>query len=229
MHWRMKKYNFRTETAFFLMAVTILASCANKKEEKTSRVDTLPYYSEATFTPTWISPEESVPIDFHQIPPFSLVNQEGDTITEKSIDGKIYVADFFFSTCPGICPKMTKNMGLVQEAFLEEEEVLILSHSVMPDWDSVSVLKAYGEEHDVNSQKWYLLTGDMTQIYSLGREQYFVEEDLGLQKSANDFLHTENFVLIDKQRHIRGIYNGLNKNSVRQLIADIKTLQLEST
>lgn len=223
------KNNVQLGSAAFLILIFFLASCSEKKQEKESRVDSLPYYAEASFTPQWISPQDPFLADFHQIPAFSLLNQEGDTITERSISGKIYVADFFFSTCPGICPKMTKNMVMVQEAFLEDEEILLLSHSVMPSWDSVSVLKAYAEEHGVNSQKWHLLTGNMEEIYSLGREQYFVEEDLGLQKSADDFLHTENFVLIDKQRHIRGIYNGLNKNSVQQLIADIKTLKLENT
>lgn len=224
----MKKYNFQIEAAFIMLTI-LIASCSEKKEEKSSRVDSLPYYSEASFTPQWISPQDPSLDEFHQIPEFSLVNQEGNTITEKSIEGKIYVADFFFSTCPGICPKMTKNMTMVQEAFLEDEEILLLSHSVMPTWDSVSVLKAYGEEHGINPQKWYLLTGDMAEIYHLGRNKYFVEEDLGLQKSLDDFLHTENFILIDKQRHIRGIYNGLNKNSVQQLIADIKTLKQENT
>lgn len=120
-------------------------------------------------------------------------------------------------------------MTMVQEAFLEDEEIMLLSHSVMPSWDSVPVLKAYAEEHGVNSQKWHLLTGDMEEIYNLGRAEYFVEEDLGFEKSSDDFLHTENFVLIDKQRHIRGIYNGLNKNSVQQLIADIRTLKQEDS
>lgn len=224
----MIKNHIQLEATALIVLIFFLASCSEEKKEKDSRVDTLPYYAEASFTPQWISPQDPFLADFHQIPAFSLLNQEGDTITEQSISGKIYVADFFFSTCPGICPKMTKNMSMVQEAFLEDEEILLLSHSVMPSWDSVVVLKAYAEEHGVNSQKWHLLTGNMEEIYSLGRKQYFVEEDLGLQKSSDDFLHTENFVLIDKQRHIRGIYNGLNKNSVQQLIADIKTLKLEN-
>lgn len=225
----MKKYNFQIEAVALMLPTLLWASCSEQNQEKDSRVERLPYYSEASFTPQWLSPQDPVLTDFHQIPAFSLLNQEGDTITEESITGKIYVADFFFSTCPGICPKMTKNMTMVQEAFLEDEEIMLLSHSVMPSWDSVPVLKAYAEEHGVNSQKWHLLTGDMEEIYNLGRAEYFVEEDLGFEKSSDDFLHTENFVLIDKQRHIRGIYNGLNKNSVQQLIADIRTLKQEDS
>jgi protein SCO1/2 len=103
-----------------------------------------------------------------------------------------------------------------------------LSHSVTPEHDSIPVLKEYAEDKGIDSQKWHLVTGDRDQIYKLGRKDYFVEEDLGLEKDIDEFLHTENFVLIDKDKHIRGIYNGLNKTSVSQLIADIKTLKREN-
>ncbi|MEM6380943.1 MAG: SCO family protein, partial [Bacteroidota bacterium] len=146
-------------------------------------------------------------------------------LTEEDVEGKIYVTDFFFTSCPGICPKMTANMMLIQEAFLHDEDVLLLSHSVTPEYDSVAVLKEYAELEGVEDTKWHLLTGDRQMIYDLGRYQYFVEEDLGLVKDTEEFIHTENFVLIDRSRRIRGIYNGLNKAAVSQLIADIKTLQ----
>ena len=116
-------------------------------------------------------------------------------------------------------------MRLIQEAFLEDEEVILLSHSVTPEYDSVPVLQDYAAMKGVVNGKWHLLTGDRHQIYQLGRNQYFVEEDLGLEKDPEDFIHTENFVLVDGSRHIRGIYNGLNKSAVNQLIADIKTLK----
>ena len=122
---------------------------------------------------------------------------------------------------------MTDNMGIIQEEFLDDDEVLLLSHSVMPEQDSVSVLKNYAEEKGIVSDKWHLVTGDQQDIYKMGRKDYFVEEDLGIEKDINEFLHTENFVLIDKNRHIRGIYNGLNKTSINQLIEDIKTLKIE--
>lgn len=193
------------------------------KNEKTSRVEELPFYEEATFTPNWVS-EEDVSDDFHQIPAFDLTNQEGDQITEQHLNDHITVVDFFFTSCPGICPKMTSNMMLVQEAFLNSEEVMILSHSVTPEYDSIPVLKEYAELKGIQSEKWHLLTGDRSVIYDLGRNQYFIEEDLGLEKDPDDFIHTENFVLIDQNRRIRGIYNGLNKSSVNQLIADVKML-----
>lgn len=123
---------------------------------------------------------------------------------------------------------MTSNMFKVQEAFLNDDEVLFLSHSVTPNRDSVPVLKKYAEKHGVIENKWHLVTGNKLDIYNLGREHYFVENDLGEPKNIEDFLHTENFLLIDKNKHIRGIYNGLNRASIQQLIIDIKALKDES-
>ena len=119
------------------------------------------------------------------------------------------------------------NMMVLQEAFMEDEDVMLLSHSVTPERDSVPVLKAYAENKGIDVQKWHIVTGSQKEIYKLGRKDYFIEEDLGLIKEEDEFLHTENFVLIDKHKRIRGIYNGLNKTSINQLIADIKTLQKE--
>ena len=201
-------------------------SCS-KSTTKESRVDQLPYYQEATFTPEWLTAGSKELTNFHQIPIFQLTNQNGVVVTEKTFEQKIYVADFFFTSCPGICPKMTANMGILQEVFLEDPDVLLLSHSVTPEYDSVSVLKNYAETKEVIDDKWHLVTGERDHIYDLGRNAYFVEEDLGLEKDPDDFLHTENFVLVDKNRHIRGIYNGLNKTALQQLIADVKTLQKE--
>ena len=118
-------------------------------------------------------------------------------------------------------------MVKVQEAFKDDPEVLLLSHSVTPSIDSVPVLKNYADKNGVMENKWHLVTGDKTEIYDLGRNQYFVENDLGVPKDINDFLHTENFLLVDKNKHIRGIYNGLNRASIAQLITDIKALKLE--
>lgn len=207
-----------------LFSAILMNSC-NTKPEKSSRVDQLPYYNEATFTPKWFESSDDVPKDFHRIPAFSLQNQLGQTITEKSVNDKVYVVDFFFTTCPGICPKMTTNMAIIQKAFLQDKEVTLLSHSVTPEYDSISILKDYAEAKGVVDGKWHLLTGPRKEIYDLGRNQYFVEEDLGLEKDPDDFIHTENFILIDQNRYIRGIYNGLNKASVNQLIADIQTLK----
>ena len=212
--------------ALFCLSLA-LVSCQTGETEQATSISELPYYNEASFTPHWLKPNSTELKDFHKIPPFQLINQDGDSISEKTFEGKIYVADFFFTSCPGICPKMTSNMSLLQKAFLDDNEVLLLSHSVTPDYDSVSVLKEYAHAHQVVSGKWHLLTGNRDLIYSLGRKSYFVEEDLGLVKSGDDFLHTENFVLVDKQRRIRGIYNGLNLSSVKQLILDIECLKQE--
>ena len=122
---------------------------------------------------------------------------------------------------------MTGNMYKLQEAFIDDDDVLFLSHTVTPTKDSVPVLKNYARIHGVIDNKWHLVTGDRTEIYDLGRNQYFVENDLSEPKDLNDFLHTENFLLIDKNKHIRGIYNGLNRASMMQLIEDIKTLKNE--
>jgi protein SCO1/2 len=118
-------------------------------------------------------------------------------------------------------------MGVVQQAFIKDTSVLLLSHSVTPSIDSVAQLKKYALDKNVG-KNWHLVTGDKKEIYNLGRQAYFVEEDLGTPKGIDDFLHTENFVLVDKNKHIRGIYNGLNSNAVQQLIADIKTLQIRN-
>lgn len=210
------------------LCILIAASCANKDTaKKDSRVDRLPYYSETTFTPHWLAPDSDSLQDFHKISEFELLNQDGDTITHRRFRNKIYVTDFFFTTCPGICPKMMSNMAILQDSFFDDPNVLLLSHSVTPERDSVPVLKNYAEAKGIFSSKWHLATGAREVIYKLGRNDYFVEENLGLEMEEDDFLHTENFVLIDHNQHIRGIYNGLNKASVQQLIKDIRTLELE--
>ncbi|WP_317043810.1 SCO family protein [Maribacter sedimenticola] len=199
----------------------------NIQVTETSRVEHLPYYNDESFTPYWITPNFKEEKQFHKIPDFKLINQLGDTVTQNTFDDQIYITDFFFTSCPGICLKMTNNMTKVQEAFLDNPEVAILSHSVTPSIDSVSVLKTYAEKNGVIDSKWHLVTGDKTEIYNLGRNEYFVENDLGIPKDINDFLHTENFLLIDKNKHIRGIYNGLNRASIAQLITDAEALLQE--
>lgn len=222
MTWIMKLYNILISSLVFFL----LFACS-EKPVKDSRVERLPYYQEATFTPHWLTDNDPKLDTFHRISPFQLINQEGDTISERDFDDKIYVVDFFFTSCPGMCPKMTENMTVLQDEFLEDEEVWLLSHSVTPERDSVSILKNYAESKGILSETWHLATGEQSTIYKLARRDYFVEEDLGLTRELDEFLHTENFVLIDKNRHIRGIYNGLNMSDVKQLAADIRTLKKE--
>lgn len=202
---------------WFYILCLLSVSCDNNKER-------LPYYNTPEFTPRWEMKDSKA---FHQIRPFKLLNQENQVFTEKDIEGKICVADFFFTSCPGICPKTTNSMAGIQNQFINDDEVLLLSHSVTPLKDSPAVLKEYARDKHVNFKRWKLLTGDRNEIYDLGRKYYFAEEDEGIKKGNDVFLHTENFILIDKQRHIRGIYNGLDPNSIRELVRDIKILKLE--
>ncbi|WP_452223378.1 SCO family protein [Lacinutrix chionoecetis] len=216
-----------------IIILLFFASCnkevkkENIKVAENSRVEYLPYYNDDSFTPHWLTPNTEEEKAFHKIPDFSFTNQLGEAVTQKTFDDKIYITDFFFTTCPGICPKMTGNMAKIQEEFKNDKDILLLSHSVMPSTDSVSVLRAYAKNNNVIDNKWHLVTGDRNEIYALGRDHYFVESDLGEVKSIDDFLHTENFLLIDKNKHIRGIYNGLNRASIAQLIVDINALKKE--
>lgn len=216
MEWNWLKQIF---VVFFLIN---LFSC--QRNFTAFNTKELPYYQDSSFTPFWYFTIKDSINSFHKIPPFKLINQLGDTISEKTFEEKVYVADFFFTTCPGICPMMTSNMSMIQEAFKDDTRVLLLSHSVTPEFDSVDVLKAYAKEREVVDNKWHLVTGERKEIYNLGRKSYFVEENLGENPIESDFLHTENFVLIDQNRHIRGIYNGLRKNDINQLIEDINKL-----
>lgn len=223
----MKLHKLKHIRIAILGCLLLGAFACQHQPQNDSRVEQLPYYDNPSFTPQWLE-EDTISLEgFHAIPTFELINQEGNTITEKTFTDKIYVADFFFTSCPGICPKMTDNMAILQEAFKDDEELLLISHSVTPNRDSVSELKKYAIAKGISSDKWHLVTGERAHIYDLGRNYYFVEEDLGVEKEAEDFLHTENFVLIDKNRHIRGIYNGLNKTAIQQLITDIRTLKQE--
>lgn len=225
MNLKMKKYCIKTNSLLALFVLS-LWSCASLSE-KNQEPKALPYYADASFTPIWLDKDDPALDTLHHIGDFRLTNQEGETLTQATFKDKIYVTNFFFTTCPGICPKMTSNLSILQEEFKNDDALLLLSHSVTPKSDSVSVLKSYADKKHINSSKWHLVTGDQQEIYHLGRKVYFVEEDLGLKKDDDQFLHTENLILVDKQKHIRGIYNGLNKTAVNQLIADIRTLKME--
>jgi len=159
-----------------------------------------------------------------QIADFRLINQNGDTITQNDYKDKIYVADFFFTTCPSICPIMTKNMAQIQASILEDDEVMLLSHSVTPKIDSVPQLKKYALKKGVIDEKWNLVTGDKKQIYELARKSYLAAKTDG-DGGPYDMIHTENFVLVDKERRIRGFYDGTNEEEVEKLLDDLKILK----
>jgi protein SCO1/2 len=189
--------------------------------------ESLPYYNSKEFTPHWIEPNSAELENFHKIPYFSFTDQDGEIITEKSFENTMYVAGFFFSTCPGICPMIRSKLTKVQDTFLDDTDVKILQHSIRPTTDTVDILKAYADQHGIKSGKWHVVTGDKDAIYKLAKTSYFASDDLGNIQNTDDFLHTESILLIDKNRHIRGIYNGLNSASMAYLIADIETLKIE--
>jgi protein SCO1/2 len=161
---------------------------------------------------------------YHRIADFSLINQNGDTITQENYRDKIYVADFFFTTCPTICPIMTANLVEIQAALASDPEVLLLSHSVTPEIDSVAQLKKYAIEKGVNDAKWNLVTGDKEQIYELARKSYLAVQEDG-DGGPFDMIHTENFILVDKQRRIRGFYDGTKEEEMDRLLSDIEILK----
>ncbi|TXN37394.1 SCO family protein [Flagellimonas hymeniacidonis] len=161
---------------------------------------------------------------YHTIGDFALTNQNGKKITQDDYMGKIYVADFFFTTCPTICPIMTKNMAQIQDVIMDEKDVLLLSHSVTPDIDSVPQLKKYALEKGVVDAKWNLVTGDKKQIYQLARKSYLAVKTDG-DGGPYDMIHTENFILVDKERRIRGFYDGTNSEEIQKLLEDLQILK----
>ncbi|MGW1454505.1 SCO family protein [Salegentibacter agarivorans] len=163
---------------------------------------------------------------YHTVKDFKLINQNGDTITEDFYEDKIYVADFFFTTCLTICPVMTDHMLKIQEKIKNDPEVLLLSHTVFPKTDSVPVLKEYAIEKGVIDEKWNLVTGDKKHIYDLARKSYLASKSNG-DGGPYDMIHTENFVLVDKEKRIRGFYDGTDAEAIEDLLHDIKVLKAE--
>lgn len=206
--------------------VTTFSACQPPvQQEQAEKI--LPFYTSADFTPHWINTTDSAYPGIHSIPDFQFTDQQDNTVTAKSVAGKIYVAAFFFTACPGICKRLTNHLALVQKAYLADEDLRILSHSVTPEADSVARLQQYAAEYGVLSDKWFLLTGNRDSIYTLARKAYFADEDMGTQKNSSDFLHTENLLLIDRHRRIRGVYKGTSLKDVNDLIADISLLKKE--
>ena len=176
----------------------VFLSCHSPTNQPTIAGDSaLPYYSDPGFTPHWKNTEPNTTFFQHHILPFRLVNQLGDTITEKNLSGKIYVAGFFFTACPGICRNLTQQLKRVQAQFLQDNRIMLVSYSVTPETDQPNQLLQYANAYGINSKRWWLLTGNRDSIYQLARRDYFADEDMGMQKTSKDFLHTENLLLID--------------------------------
>lgn len=206
----------------FLIPLTIGSfSCGNKKETTDEHKFLLPVFGEKKH-----AGQEGTDTIYHTIGDFKFIDQNKDTVTQKTVENKVYVADFFFATCQSICPQMSTSMIRVQDAFKTDNDFLILSHTVNPSHDTSEVLFAYAGKYKAIKDKWHFLTGNKKEIYDLAKYSYLVNafEDDG---SPEGFLHSELFLLIDKQKRIRGMYDGTDSIAVNKLIADIKLLKTE--
>jgi len=205
----------------FITLLLCFSSCSIEQEEH------LPYYNAANFTPQFLSITEAKKQITHSLPHFSLTTEQNITLTDSALHGKIHIANFIFTHCGSICPKMTTNMNLVSTAFKEDSSIILLSYTVTPWIDIPKELRHYKETKTNNNKNWHFLTGAKGNIYKLARQGYFAEEALGFTKDSSEFLHTEHFILVDKNAQIRGIYNGTLTLEIEQLIADIRLLKLE--
>jgi len=186
-------------------------------------VEVLPIYQPAEVNEKLVDSSIIHVAKYHKISDFKLTNQNGKEVTQANFKDKIYVADFFFTTCQDICPVMTKNMYQLQEELKNDNQILLLSHTVIPEVDTVEKLKEYAIENNVDDSKWNLVTGDKKQIYELARKSYLAVEDSNYNEY--DMIHTENFMLIDKEKQIRGFYDGTNSVEINRLLKDIEILK----
>ena len=213
------KYKFFGIILFFLSAIIVYLFYNALQPKKT-----LTIYQPSMVNPELVDSTLQHVKKYHTIADFALINQNGQQITQNNYKDKIYVADFFFTTCPTICPIMTKNMADIQGRIIDDDDVLLLSHSVTPEIDSVAQLKKYALEKGVNDRKWNLVTGDKKQIYELARKSYLAVTTDG-DGGPYDMIHTENFILVDKERRIRGFYDGTKQEDIEKLMADMKILK----
>ncbi len=177
----------------------------------------------------YFEPKNTVKTDnkaHHAIPDFEFTNQDNEKITKQTLKNKIYVTEFFFTTCKSICPIMNTNLELVYKEFKTRNDFLILSHTVEPEVDSVKILKEYANLHKVTDKRWQFVTGTKQQLYAMARKGYLLNNESGTG-DADDFIHTQNFALVDKDFHIRGFYDGTNTQEIGRLIQEIKLLMQE--
>lgn len=209
--------------AFLLLSSLLIQSCAeNGKKEQP-----LPYYNGPEFTPIFLNDEAAATKITHWIADFSFLNQDSLTVNQDAIENKIHVANFIFTSCGSICPSMTTHMKIISDSTHNDPEVVLLSFSVTPWIDRPYILKNYKNRNGIKNKNWHFLTGSKGDIYRLARRSYFAEEDLGFSKDSTEFLHTEHFILVDKQKKIRGIYNGTLMLEMQNLLDDIRTLKQE--
>lgn len=202
---------------FILCLAVFMVSCRQSSEKQ------LPVYNPSDINQVLVDKSLHHISKDHTVADFNLINQNGKTVTQDDYQDKIYVADFFFTSCQGPCPIMTGNMAKVQEAFVTNDDIMFLSLSVTPDIDSIPKLREYATQKGVIDSKWNVTTGEKKHIYELARKSYFAVEERG-DGGLQDFIHTSNFILVDKKKRIRGIYNGLDNKEIRRLIYDINML-----
>ncbi|MEZ7514849.1 SCO family protein [Flavobacterium frigidarium] len=217
----LKKYRIFIGVFVIFSIITLFLFYTALKPEKT-----LPIFNPSDINPELVDSTVQYISKYHTIADFSFTNQNGKTVTQKDYEGKIYVADFFFTTCTSICPKMTANLFDVQEAIKDNPKVMLLSHTVFPENDNVAVLKAYAKKYDIDDKKWNLVTGDKKEIYTMARKSYLAVK-LGKPEELYDMVHTENLVLVDTKRRVRGFYDGTKKEDIQKLIEDITFLSKE--
>ena len=213
--WNRYKYLIFFVIIFTIFGVSIFKYVLTPEKK-------LPIYSPSMVSSELVEQELLHVKKYHRISDFTLLNQNGIEVSHNNYDNKIYVADFFFTTCPSICPIMTGNMVYLQNE-IKNDEIMFASFSVTPEIDSVEVLKKYALEKGVNDKRWNLMTGDRKEIYNLARKSYLVVKD-NPEAGSHDMIHTENFVLVDKERRIRGFYDGTNIEDMNKIISDIKIL-----
>jgi protein SCO1 len=209
------------QIVYLLLSSLLLFSCGSKSED----IFELPYYNEPDFTPHFLSNESEVQKNIkHEIQDFEFLNQDSITINQSQITGKVHVANFIFTKCGVVCPMLTKNLKIVSDSLKSEKDLVFMSFSVTPWIDTPIVLNKYKARNKIENINWHFLTGSKSEIYDLARKSYFAEEDIGFAKDSSEFLHTEHFILVDKNKRIRGIYNGTLSFEMQQLIEDIRTL-----
>ena len=223
VYWELKTAKMFRIVFLWLSSVGYI-SCNDYKTDKVQ----LPYYTEPTFTPVFINEISNVEEKItHSIGDFSFLNEDSIVIDQKSIEDKIHIANFIFTSCGSICPTMTRNLKIVSDSLKNFENLVFLSYSVTPWIDKPYKLKKYKERNGIANNNWHFLTGNKGDIYKLARQSYFAEEDIGYSKDSTEFLHTEHFILVDKTKRIRGIYNGTLTLEMQQLIEEIKILYEE--
>ena len=208
---------FKIKLNYIYLLTLIFISCNQDS------IKQLPILNPVDFNPKYVDKSIQNVNKNHIVKDFNLINQNGNKITSKDYENKIYVVDFFFTRCPSICPIMTDNMKKIQDEYIDNDDIMLLSMSVTPKIDDIEVLKEYAIEKGVNDSKWNITTGSKKHIYELARKSYFAVVDQG-DGGLQDFIHTPNFILVDTKKQIRGIYDGTEDNEILRLIKDINIL-----